>query len=123
MRGTVIAILALIQAVFGVLRSLEWFQTGSDLLGKGLLILPLVGMVAYMRGALRVGIVLLYVVFALGVFMRWGWARSFGIAAAAVNVLLVLSVVVQGESLLQALLWCVVPGIVLWYLLAPPAVR
>jgi hypothetical protein len=99
MRGTVIAILALIQAVFGVLRSLEWFQTGSDLLGKGLLILPLVGMVAYMRGALIVGIVLLYVVFALGVFMRRGWARSFGIAAAAVNLLLVLSVVVQGESL------------------------
>jgi hypothetical protein len=120
MRGTIIAILALIQSGFGVLRAFEWFQVGSDLMGQGLLILPLVGIVAYARGALVVGIGLLYVLFALGVFMRQGWARFFGIVAAVVNLLLVLSVVVQGESLLQALAWCIVPGVILWHLYSPP---
>ncbi len=121
-RDTVVAILALIQGVFGVLRVFHWFGVGSDLMGKGILILPLAGMVAYMRGAFVVGITLLYVVFAVGVLMRRGWARPFGIVAAIVNLLLALSVVIQGESLLQALLWCIVPGIILWHLFAPRAV-
>jgi hypothetical protein len=115
---TVVAILALIQTVFGVLRSLELFRMGSDLLGQGLLILPLVGMLAYVRGALVAGIALLYVVFALGMFMGRSWARSFGITAAVVNLLLVLSVVFQGEALLQALIWSIVPVIILWHLFA-----
>jgi hypothetical protein len=121
--GRIIAVLVLIQTVFGVLPAFEWFQVGSDVMGKGILILPLIGMVAYARGALVAGIALLYVIFALGVLMRRGWARSFGIAAAVVNLLLVLSVVVQGESLLQALLWSILPGIVLWYLLTPAGVQ
>ena len=45
--ATVIALLALAQAAFGVLRALGWFHTGSDLMGRGLLLLPLIGVVAY----------------------------------------------------------------------------
>jgi hypothetical protein len=122
---TVVAILALIQTLFGVLRSLAWFQTGSDLMGQGLLILPLVGMVAYLRGALVAGIALLYVIFALGIFMRRDWARAFGIVASVINLLLVVSVLVQGEAILRALLWSIVPAIILWQIFArhKPALR
>jgi hypothetical protein len=115
---TVAGILALIQTLFGVLRSLAWFQTGSDLLGQGLLILPLVGMIAYLRGALVAGIALLYVIFALGIFMRRDWARAFGIVASVINLLLVVSVLVQGEAILRALLWSIVPAIILWQIFA-----
>jgi len=51
-RATVIALLALAQAAFGVLRALGWFHIGSDLMGRGLLLLPMIGLVAYARGAL-----------------------------------------------------------------------
>ena len=114
--ATVIALLALAQAAFGVLRALGWFHIGSDLMGQGLLLLPMIGMVAYARGALIAGIALLYILFALAVLTRQGWARPIGIVAAIVNLLLALSVVVQGESLLPAVLGSIVPAVILWHL-------
>lgn len=116
--ATVVGFLVLVQSVAGVLRALQWFEIGSDLLGRGLLIIPLIGVVAYVRGALVAGIALLYIVFALGIFTRKGWARSVGITVALVNLLLVVSVVVQGESLFAAIGWAIIPVIILWYLIA-----
>jgi hypothetical protein len=113
---TVIAVLAIAQALFGALRALGWFEIGSDFLGRGLLILPLIGLAAYARGVLVAGIALLYVVFALGAFARKGWAWSLGVAVAVVNLLLVLSAVMQGESLAQGVLWLIVPLVIVWYL-------
>ena len=117
--ATVIALLALAQAAFGVLRALGWFHTGSDLMGQGLLLLPLIGMVAYARGVLIAGIALLYIFFAWGLFKGRPWARPGGFSAAAVHVLLVLSVLIQGEPISQTVLWLIVPVIVVGYLLAP----
>lgn len=116
---SIVAVLAVMQGVLGSLRALQWFELGSDLLGQGLLILPLVGMVAYLRGLIVAAIALLYVAFAWGAFMRRGWAWSVGMTAAIVNLLLVLSIVVQGESLARAVFWAIVPVIIVWYLLAP----
>jgi hypothetical protein len=117
---TTIAILALAQGVLGILRALHWFEVGSDLFGQGLLLLPMVGMVAYARGGLVAVIALLYVVFAWGLYTRRVWAWSLGMTVAIVNLLLVLSVLVQGEALLKALFWIIVPLVILWYLLAAP---
>jgi hypothetical protein len=114
---TVIAVLALVQSVAGVLRALRWFDVGSDLLGQGLLLLPAIGLFAMFRGALVAAIALLYVLFACGVFMGRSWARSLGIVVAAVTLLLVASVVIQGEMLSRALLWAIVPVAMLYYLL------
>ncbi|MGZ8466632.1 MAG: hypothetical protein ACXWXT_13900, partial [Candidatus Binatia bacterium] len=47
---TVVALLALVQSALGVMRALHWFDAGSDLMGQGLLILPLVGVLAFFRG-------------------------------------------------------------------------
>jgi hypothetical protein len=115
---TVIAALAVMQGILGILRSLRWFEAGSDFLGQGLVILPLVGMLAYARGLLVAGIALLYAAFAWGLFMRRGWAWSLGLVVAALNLLLVLSVVVQGESLVRAIFWAIVPVSIVWHLVA-----
>ncbi len=113
---TVIAVLAIAQAVFGVLRALGWFQIGSDFLGRGLLVLPLMGLAAYARGFLVAGIALLYVAFAFGAYARKGWAWSLGVTVAIINLLLVLSVILQGESLVRGVAWLIVPLVIVWYL-------
>jgi len=112
----VIAVLALVQSAAGVLRALRWFDTGSDLLGQGLLLLPMVGLLAIFRGALVAGIALMYVLFAYGALLGRSWARWLGIVVAAVSLLLFVSVMFQGESLVRALVWAIVPVAMLGYL-------
>jgi hypothetical protein len=114
----VLATLAIAQAIFGVLRAFNWFQIGSDFLGQGLLILPAIGVLAYARGFLVISIALLYVLFAVGLLTEKSWAPSLGMMVALVNVLLVLSVVIQGESLAQGVLWLIVPSVIVVYLLS-----
>jgi hypothetical protein len=48
----VVAVLALGQGVFGVLRALHWVEIGSDLIQRGVLLLPIIGAVAFVRAAL-----------------------------------------------------------------------
>ncbi len=116
---TIVALLAVVQGILGALRAIGWFQFGSDLMGQGLLLLPLAGMFAYARGLLVAVIALLYVAFAAGVSTRRPWAWSVGMVVAIMNLLLVLSVVIQGESLVRAIFWAIVPVIIVWYLLGP----
>ena len=87
-----IAILALIQGVLGVFRAFEWFNIGADLLGKGLLILPLVGAVAFARGGLVIVLAMLHVLFAVGMLLQKSWAWWLGLIVAAISVLLVINV-------------------------------
>ena len=117
---TVVAVLALVQSALGVLRTLHWFDVGSDLMGQGLLLLPLVGVLAFFRGGFVAGIALLYVVFAYGAFLGRSWARWLGIVVAIVTLLLVVSVVLQGESPGRALVWSIVPVVMIGYLFSPP---
>ncbi len=112
----VITVLAIGQAVFGVLRALGWFQIGSDFLGQGLLVLPLIGLAAYARGVFIAGIALLYVAFGIGAYARAGWAWSLGVTVTVINLLLVLSVLAQGESLVRGVAWLIVPLIIICYL-------
>ena len=113
---TVVAVLALAQSALGVLRALHWFDFGSDLMGQGLLLFPLMGVVAYFRGALVAVIALMYVLFAWGVFLGRSWARWLGIVVAVVTLLLVVSVVIQGESPARAIVWSIVPVVMICYL-------
>ena len=117
---TVIAVLALIQSIAGVSRAFRWIDIGTDLLGQGLLLLPAVGMVAIFRGTLIAAIALLYVVFACAALLRSAWAWGLGLVVALVNLLLALSVVIQGESPARAVLWTLVPVIMIAYLISSP---
>ena len=117
---TVVAVLALVQSALGGLRALRWFDVGSDLMGQGLLILPLVGVLAFFRGGLVAAITMFFVVFACGALLGRSWARWLGIVLAAVTLLLIVSVLIQGESPARALVWSIVPVVMLCYLLSSP---
>lgn len=116
---TVVAVLAFVQSVAGVLRALHWFDVGSDLMGQGLLLLPVIGILAFFRGGFVAAMALLYVVFACGALLGRSWARWLGIVVAVVTLLLVVSVVIQGETPGRALLWSLVPVVMLYYLFTP----
>lgn len=113
----VVAVLSVAQAVFGVLRAMGWFQIGSDLLGRGLVLMPVIGMVAFARGALVAAIAALYLLFAFGLWTGRDWARGVGWTAAVLNLLLAASVLIQGEFIGRLLLSMIVPLIVIWHLL------
>jgi len=112
---TLVAVLALAQAILATLRSLHWFDIGSDLMERGILLLPAIATFAYARGVLVAGIAALYALFAFAEFAGRSWGRTCGVVAAMLNLLLVIAAVVHGEAFLRAMLWAVVPVIVLWH--------
>jgi hypothetical protein len=112
----IVVVLVIVQGVLALLRANQWFQIGVDLLGEGLLLIPLLGVVAIGRGALVAGIGLLYVLFAVGALAGKNWAWWMGLIAALMNVFLVLSLVLQGAPVAQSLVWVIVPAILLYYL-------
>src|SRR6185503_20241443 len=119
--GTVIiGVLAIAQAVAAILRAVHWFDAGSDLIGQGLFLLPLIGAIAMARGIFVGIIAFLFVVFACALLLRQRWAKGLGIALAVINLLLVLGLLMQGESLARALPWVVVPAVMLMFLPSNP---
>jgi hypothetical protein len=110
----VMAVLALVQGGLGFLRAYNWVQIGSDLFGEGLLLLPLLGAMAIMRGLFVSIVALLYVLFAIGAFREKPWAWWPGLTAVVINLLLVFGAVVQGESLIQAIIWSAIPAILVF---------
>ena len=114
----VIALLALAQGVLGVFRALQWVQIGSDLLRQGVLLLPIIGAMAFGRGAMVATIAALYALFAGGLLARRGWARPLGLTVALVNLVIVGLALLGGESPGLGLLWAIVPVTMVVYLLA-----
>jgi hypothetical protein len=112
----VVVVLAVVQGVLAFLRANQWFQVGVDLVGQGLVFIPLMGLVAIGRGGLVAGIGLLYVLFAVGALGGKNWAWWMGLIAALMNVFLVLSLVLQGAPVAQSLVWVIVPAILFYYL-------
>src|SRR4051794_4010929 len=115
----VIAIVALMQGLLGVFRAFKWFNIGADLFGQGLLILPLVGVVAFGRGVLVIIVATLYMLFAGGMLVQRSWAWWLGLIVSAINVLLVINAVNQNESVSGAGFWLIAPIIIAAYLLSP----
>ena len=111
--------LALLQAVFGLLRAYNWVEIGVDLFGQGILLLPFVGAVAVMRGLFIAIVALLYVLFVLGALLRRSWAWVVCLSAVAVNLLVVMSALAQGAPVAEVIAWMVIPGILLCYLFSP----
>jgi hypothetical protein len=116
---TAVAVLALVQGVLGLLRSLQWFQVGGDLSRTAGLLMPIFGMVAIARGGFVVLIAVLYVLFAWGAFSGKGWAWGIGLLACAVNAVAVAGLLILGDAFGAALFWVVVPVILGIYLLGP----
>jgi hypothetical protein len=116
---TVIAVLALVQGIFGVLRTLHWVEVGGDFMGRGLVVMPVLGLVAFGRGMMVAVLTVLFGVFSYGLLQRRSWARGLGIFLSLVTLLLVVSAVIHGESLARALVWAIIPVVILCYLMSP----
>jgi hypothetical protein len=119
----VVAVLALGEGIFGVLRALHWVEIGSDLIQRGVLLLPIIGAVAFVRAALAAVIAILYGLFAWGLLAQRGWAWALGLAVSLVSMVFVGLALFAGESPGRGLLWAIVPVIVAGYLLAPAGRR
>jgi uncharacterized membrane protein (DUF2068 family) len=117
----IMALLAFVQALGGLLRAFNWVQIGVNLFGQGLLLLPFVGAVAVMRGLFISVVALLYALFALGALLGKSWCRWLGLTAAIINLLLVVSALAQGAGLMEALAWSTIPVILIIYLFSQTA--
>jgi hypothetical protein len=115
----IILFLAFLQSVFGLMRAYNWVQIGVDIFGQGGLFLPLVGALAVMRGLIISVVALLYLLSVFGALLAKGWAWWTGVIAVVLNLLLVLTGLAQGASVLDALVWSVIPVILLFYLFTP----
>ena len=120
---TLVAALALLQGVLGLLRSFDIVRFGVNLTGQGVLLLPMLGILTAARGGLVAIIALLYLVFAVGALRQDAWSWWVGLAAALLNGLLVVNTMVQGASIPLSLLWAVVPLVLVSYLFAPAGRR
>jgi hypothetical protein len=114
-----VAVLAIMQGVFGILRAFEWFRVGIDLSMQGILLLPILGAVAFTRGKLALVMALCYILFALGALLHQQWAWGVGLGISLVTGLVVLSLMLEGTADIRSLLWLIVPLVLLWYLLSP----
>ena len=111
----IMMLLALVQGLAGLLRGFNWIQIGVDLFGKGILLLPLIGTMAMMHGLFIWVVALLYVLFVSGALLGSRWAWWSCLIAAAVNVFLALSALVQGALLIEFIAWSVIPAILIYY--------
>ncbi|HEX5605067.1 MAG TPA: hypothetical protein VFY96_01040 [Candidatus Binatia bacterium] len=109
----IMAVLATLQGVLGLLRAYNWVQIGANLFGQGLLLVPFVGVMAVARGVFISIVALLYVLFAIGVFLGKSWAWWPCITAVIINLFLVVGALVQGVPLIEGIAWSVIPAVLL----------
>jgi hypothetical protein len=115
--------LAILQAALAVLRSYELFQIGADLTKRGAIFVPLMGLITLASAGTVIAMALLYCLFAYGALQGKGWARAVAFVAIALNVVLVASALMNGAPAAAALLWTIIPAVVLLYLLTVPVAR
>jgi hypothetical protein len=113
-----IAILALVQATLGVFRAFQWFNVGADLLGRdywccrSLSYRFCTRSVGDPRGDALCAV-------CRRPTLQTSWVWWLDLSVAAINVLLVLNAVIQGESVSRAGFWLIAPIIIAAYLLSP----
>jgi hypothetical protein len=118
-RLIVIAVLAMMQGIVGLLRAFEWFRVGIDMSRQGILLVPILGAVAFTWGKLVFMLALCYILFALGALFNQRWAWGLGLGVSLVTGLVVLDLMRKGVADLWSLLWLIVPVVLVWYLLSP----
>jgi hypothetical protein len=115
----VIAVLALMQGMVGMLRAFAWFRAGIDVSKQGILLLPILGAVAFTWAKLMLVLGLGYLLFALGALCHQRWAWGVGVGISLMTGLVVVSLLLQGAAHSWSLLWLIVPVVLVWYLCSP----
>ncbi len=116
---TIVAVLALLQAAFEAVLAVTWLRYGTQLEGKGLLLLPILSLLFVLRGVIAAVLAALYVLFAWGARARSDWAWWLGIWLATLTTLGTVGLLVAGEPLPLAGARAVIPLVLLGYLLSP----
>jgi hypothetical protein len=116
---TVIASLAILQGIVGVLVGLLWLQIGSIFDQGGGAMSSLIVMVAEARGWLLLVLALMYFVFATGAWQTRSWAWWIGLLVSVLTILYLVSVLLRGGLVVTVLFGLIIPVILLWYLLSP----
>ena len=111
----IILALAVVQAIAALLRGFNWLQVGSDLFGRGLLLLPMVGAMAVMRGFFIWAVALLYVMFVVGALLKKDWARWMCATAAIITLIIVVNAAIQNGLVVEGIIWSIIPAILLIY--------
>ena len=115
----IIVLLALVQGALGLLRAYDWMRIGSDLFAQGLLMLPAVGAVAFLHGMFISVVAGLYFLFVCGALLAARWARLVCFTAALINLIFVVNALLREVPLGQAIVWALIPAILLLYLVSP----
>ncbi len=115
---TLVALLALVQGVAGLLHAARVIKIGSDLASQAVS-LPIIGRFVIANGVIVAAIAILYVLFAWCAMARGGWAWFMGLAAVIANALAVLSLLLWGAPAGEALVWAIVPAVLVAYLFSP----
>jgi hypothetical protein len=118
-RLILMAVLATMQGIVGILRAFEWFRVGIDMSMQGILLLPILGAVAFTWGKLMLVLALCYILFAFGALLHQRWTWGLGLGVSLVTGFVVLSLMLKGAANLWSLLWLIVPLVLVWYLLSP----
>src|SRR4051794_34585299 len=90
-RLIVIAVLATMQGIVGILRAFAWFRVGIDMSMQGILLVPILGAVVFTWGKLVLVLALCYTLFALGALFNQRWAWGLGLGVSLVTGLVVVS--------------------------------
>ena len=88
-RLIVVAALAIMQGIFGILRAFEFFRMGINLSMQGILLLPILGAAVFTWGKLVLVLAFCYILFALGTLLHQRWAWWLGLGVSLVTGLLV----------------------------------
>jgi hypothetical protein len=114
------AVLAIVEAGLVLLFAMRWLHTGADMFDHGVLVLPLLGVLLYVRAALLVAAATLYLLFAWAALTGRRWAWPIGLAAVALDGVLVLTLLASPAS---ASLRAILPLLLLLALLSVPGRR
>ena len=123
-RGTVvIALLATVQAVAALVWATQWVQMGGDVMGRGVLFMPLMAITLFARSGFALVMAALYLLFVWAALTGRRSAWRLGMLAVVFNGFGVLVLVAAGAPLREIALRAIVAVVVLGYLVAPAGRR
>lgn len=119
---TVVAVLALMQGIVGVLVAMAWLQLASIFEQRGGSISLLIAMLAEVKGWLWIGLSLMYVLFAAGAWQVRRWAWWVGLLVSVLTLLYGTSILLKGvyAAVVVAL---IIPVVIFAYVLSPAGRR
>jgi hypothetical protein len=116
---TVIAVLAFMQGLFVTLVALVWFAIVSIFDEESVGMSTILVRMAEARGWFLIFLSLMYILFAVGAWKTRAWAWWVGLLVSVLSMLILVRLLLQGEPVLLALIWLIVPIIIFCYLFTP----